>query len=210
MTTNSVPLKVSDFSFKLVASIGSLIIMLAASELRTSFFDSLSQVPSLPKIISASDQKEIRQIDAIISKYRKVTPEKRQELTEIILRISRQEGVDPSFIASVIAAESSYNEYALSSVGAVGLMQLLPSTARYVADRAGMKAPTKEDLHNPEVNIALGVRYLRDLLKKFKNAEEALLAYNWGPGNVVTRGAELAPKSSYEYARKIISGAGDA
>jgi soluble lytic murein transglycosylase len=92
--------------------------------------------------------------------------------------------LDPSLIAGVIYAESKFSD-STSSAGALGLMQLLPSTAHFIADRSGGTAFTTEDLSTPEINIAYGSWYLRYLLDRYDGDELlALAAYNGGMGNV--------------------------
>jgi soluble lytic murein transglycosylase len=92
--------------------------------------------------------------------------------------------LDPSLIAAVIYAESKFSD-STSSAGALGLMQLLPSTAHFIADRSGGTAFTTEDLSTPEINIAYGSWYLRYLLDRYDGDEVlALAAYNGGMGNV--------------------------
>jgi soluble lytic murein transglycosylase len=92
--------------------------------------------------------------------------------------------LDPSLIAAVIYAESKFSD-STSSAGALGLMQLLPSTAHFIADRSGGTAFTTEDLSTPAINIAYGSWYLRYLLDRYDGNEVlALAAYNGGMGNV--------------------------
>ena len=98
------------------------------------------------------------------------------ELDELITTIGETEGVDPRFIHAVIWQESKYQQRARSHVGAQGLMQLMPATAR----RFGCNDP-----HDPAENIAAGTKYLSWLLKRFDgNVELALAGYNAGEGSV--------------------------
>jgi soluble lytic murein transglycosylase len=92
--------------------------------------------------------------------------------------------LDPSLIAGVIYAESKFSD-STSSAGALGLMQLMPETAHFIAQRSGGTAFTTEDLSTPEINIAYGSWYLRWLLDRYDEDEVlALAAYNAGMGNV--------------------------
>ncbi len=94
-------------------------------------------------------------------------------------------GFDPLLINAVIRAESSFFFRARSSRGAIGLMQLMPSTARELASELNMKGFSDTDLEKPEVNIRLGVYYLSKLHKEFNgNRILALAAYNAGLGKV--------------------------
>lgn len=97
---------------------------------------------------------------------------------------AREKGLDPSLIAGVIYAESKFND-STSSAGALGMMQLLPSTAHFIAQRTGGTRFTTADLATPDVNIAYGSWYLRYLLDRYGGDEVlALAAYNGGMGNV--------------------------
>jgi soluble lytic murein transglycosylase len=97
---------------------------------------------------------------------------------------ARDKRLDPALIAGVIYAESKFVDQT-SSAGALGLMQLMPETARFIAQRSGGTAFTIEDLSTPAVNIAYGSWYLRYLLEHYDGDEVlALAAYNGGIGNV--------------------------
>jgi len=94
-------------------------------------------------------------------------------------------GFDPLFINAVIRSESSFFFRARSSRGAIGLMQLMPATARQLAAELNIQGYTDSDLEKPDVNITLGVLYLSKLLKEFNgNQLLALAAYNAGLGKV--------------------------
>jgi len=93
--------------------------------------------------------------------------------------------LDPSLIYGVMRRESLFDPLARSSVGALGLMQLMPSTARRVASSLGMKRPRKSDILHVENNIRLGTHYLRTVMNRFdNNVALAAAAYNAGPRNV--------------------------
>lgn len=90
--------------------------------------------------------------------------------------------VDPLLAAAIIREESQYDEKAVSMVGAIGLMQLMPVTANAVAQRYGFPTVSREDLFDQETNIRLGVRYLGQLLEQYSgNTAYAVAAYNAGP-----------------------------
>lgn len=88
--------------------------------------------------------------------------------------------IESCVIASVINVESSFNKKAKSSAGAIGLMQILPSTASYVSEIYNIEYKNQNDLLTPDVNIEIGSAYLRYLLDKFGNLETALASYNAG------------------------------
>ena len=103
-----------------------------------------------------------------------------------------------SLIHAVVTAESAYDPNAISKAGAVGLMQLMPETAR----RYGVK-----NRRNPSDNLSGGTRYLRDLLIMFNNdLALALAAFNAGEGAVKDNGNRIPPyEETREYVRKVIS-----
>ena len=103
---------------------------------------------------------------------------------DAIRQQAHEKQLDPSLIAGVIYAESKFSD-STSSAGALGLMQLLPSTAHFIAGRSGGTAFTTEDLSTPEINIAYGSWYLRHLLDRYDgHVVKALAAYNGGATNV--------------------------
>jgi len=106
-------------------------------------------------------------------------PEREKTLDEIVAHFSSELGLPEALIHSVIAAESAYDSEAVSSKGAVGLMQLMPGTARdlEVSDR-----------RDPSQNVRGGTTYLRQLLDHYRESPDSLMlalaAYNAGPGHV--------------------------
>lgn len=91
-------------------------------------------------------------------------------------------GVDPYLVAAIIREESQYDWKAVSRVGAIGLMQVMPGTANAVAQRSGFPPVVREDLFDQETNIRIGVRYVEQLLDQFSgNLAQTIAAYNAGP-----------------------------
>lgn len=112
-------------------------------------------------------------------------------------------GEDPFFVSSVILAESNFDKNARSKVGALGLMQIMPHTGKYISDKLAMGWSGKDSLREPERNIRLGVAYIKYLKANFNNdLHKTLLAYNWGPGNV-NKHINKAPAESQKYSKKI-------
>jgi soluble lytic murein transglycosylase len=92
--------------------------------------------------------------------------------------------LDPALLAAVIYRESKFDADARSSSGAIGLMQLLPDTAKGIAVHTGGEKFVVEDLYDPEINVRYGSFYLRRLLRKYDDERLALAAYNAGQANV--------------------------
>lgn len=92
--------------------------------------------------------------------------------------------LDPALLAAVVYTESRFDADARSPAGAIGLMQLLPETAKGIALRTGGDAFVVSDLLDPELNIRYGAWYLRALLRKYGDENTALAAYHAGQGNV--------------------------
>ena len=120
----------------------------------------------------------------------------RPGLDNLIRQNGYKYGVDPYLIFLVMEQESHFNTHAVSPKGARGLMQLMPGTgARY-----GMRRP-----HDPAQNISAGTRYLRELLNRFNNRVDLVLAsYNAGEGAVAKFGNRVPPyKETRNYVKTI-------
>ena len=120
-----------------------------------------------------------------------------QRYSPIVDVASRTYGVDKALVHAVISAESGYNPSAVSRAGAIGLMQLMPQTAK----RYGVK-----NILDPVDNIHGGVRYLKDLLMMFNgNMELAVAAYNAGENAVIKYGNRIPPYAeTVQYVPKVL------
>ena len=109
-----------------------------------------------------------------------------------------QQGIPARFIESVMATESAYRPDAVSPKGAIGLMQLMPGTARTLG----------VDPHDPRQNVAAGARYLRELLTKYADHDDqvlrALAAYNAGPGAVEKYHGVPPYRETSAYIRRVL------
>jgi soluble lytic murein transglycosylase-like protein len=116
-----------------------------------------------------------------------------REFDPMIQEASSRYKVPEKLIRAVIKAESSFNPRATSHAGAMGLMQLMPGTARDLG---------VQDAYNPKENIMGGTRYLRELLDRYNgNIPMAVAAYNWGMGNL-ERGGPL-PAETRNYVQQV-------
>jgi len=118
------------------------------------------------------------------------------QLDEWIQHYSRQNRLDPKLVQAVMQVESGYNPRALSSKGAIGLMQLMPATARSLR---------VDDPWDPEANIRGGTAYLRQQLNRFGDLRMALAAYNAGPTAVSRYGGIPPYAETQRYVRKVLS-----
>jgi soluble lytic murein transglycosylase len=116
-------------------------------------------------------------------------------------------GLDPALLAAVIYTESKFDAEARSEAGAIGLMQLLPDTAKGIAMRTGGDRFVVSDLLVPELNVRYGSWYLRHLLQRYGDERTALAAYHAGQGNVDAwraAGEEMAFPETRAYVEKVL------
>jgi soluble lytic murein transglycosylase-like protein len=112
-----------------------------------------------------------------------------------IVDVARAEGIDPDLAFRLVKLESDFNVHATSPVGAIGLTQVMPSTARVYDQKM-----TVLRLYQPNTNLRIGLRYLRELLRDYDgNVGLALLVYNRGPAAVAkSRSAGDNPSNGYD------------
>lgn len=107
------------------------------------------------------------------------------EFRALTQRTAVSSDLDPFTLAALVQAESGWDPGATSRQGALGLMQVMPDTARFVARRIGVAEPVPEKLYDPELNLRLGAWYLADLRRQFGGRMvPAIAAYNSGAENV--------------------------
>lgn len=111
----------------------------------------------------------------------------KKDYEEYVQKYSQQYNVDENLVYALIKAESNFNANAQSSKGAIGLMQLMETTAQDVCKRMDLNISNnelKEKLLEPEININIGTKYLSILIQQYGNVEIAITAYNAGIGTV--------------------------
>lgn len=141
--------------------------------------------PLAPYITNYTGQQAYTDALANAEKYR-----------DVITQAAETYNLPEKLIAAVIKQESNFNPNVVSSAGASGLMQLMPTTAKYLG---------VTDRENPEQNIMGGAKYLRQMLDQFdNNISTALAAYNAGPGNVKKYGGIPPFKETQNYVTKVL------
>jgi soluble lytic murein transglycosylase-like protein len=127
----------------------------------------------------------------------------RDALARGLVDASREHGLQPALVLAVIEVESRFDPYAVSHKGALGLMQVLPTTGAPIARRLGIPWRGPQTLFDPHANVRIGVAYLRELIDRYANVRAALAAYNWGPGEIDARlrQGDVLPAS---YAERVL------
>jgi hypothetical protein len=127
-----------------------------------------------------------------------------RRLSALLVRLGEHYGYDPALIVAVIMTESSFDPRSRSHKGALGLMQILPTTGQSLAIETQRPWSGERTLFDPYLNLSLGVRYLAKLQKRFGTLDVALVAYNYGPSRVdeMLRRGESLPT---EYTRRVLT-----
>jgi soluble lytic murein transglycosylase-like protein len=123
-------------------------------------------------------------------------PVDRASVEALARREGRRYNVEPELIEAIVSNESGFDPAATSPVGAQGLMQLMPATARSLG---------VTDAYDPAQNVAAGARYLRGLLDRFKRLDLAVAAYNAGPYAVERHGGIPPFAETQAYVRAVLS-----
>jgi soluble lytic murein transglycosylase-like protein len=160
-------------------------------------FTNIKGLDSRYKLVRKEDGSPINPVSNYAARVFMPSQADIEKYSHIIRTAAKAYGVESSLVHAVISAESGYDRYAISRTGAMGLMQLMPDTAR----RYGV-----QNMMDPTENIHGGVRYLADLLAMFKGRVDlAVAAYNAGENAVIRYGHKIPPYAeTRHYVPKVL------
>ncbi|AZT90545.1 lytic transglycosylase domain-containing protein [Caldicellulosiruptor changbaiensis] len=159
-------------------------------------YQQLSNVESTKALQNQSFANKIYELEkSSYTPYNLSTNLSKSEIINIATKKAKEYGLPPSLVLSVIEAESGFRQDAISKAGAIGLMQLMPETAKALGVNP----------YDPIENLDGGIRYLKEKLEQFGgNIELALAAYNAGPANVIKYGGIPPFDETVEYVQKVL------
>lgn len=162
-----------------------------------------TELMNLRQVVASNATEEVLFLKSMVLK-RDINPELARSVAAIVHKDAQLYGRDPNLVLAIIAEESAFDPKAVSNVGAVGLMQVMPHWKRVLGITG--------DLKDPDTNIRAGLQILGFYLEMYGDLEMALTAYNRGPGpvdNALVRGSSpnngYAPKvlATYERLKKL-------
>lgn len=120
-------------------------------------------------------------------------------LADHVVRLSRRYKFKPALVLSVIEVESRFNRDAISHKGAIGLMQLMPATAKELAQKLSLPWHGDHSARDPKMNLELALHYLQELRSRYRDPQHYLTAYNQGPNRVdaMIRTGQSLPNGYY-------------
>jgi soluble lytic murein transglycosylase len=131
---------------------------------------------------------ELRALHLLQQRHTGLPDRQLPDLAELLVAEANRHRLDLDLVLAVIFVESAGYNFAVSPVGARGLMQIMPDTGEFLAGRLDHPWHGPDALFDPVLNLKLGTAYLRQLLNRYNgNVETALAAYNWGPGHIDRR-----------------------
>lgn len=174
---------------------------IAAENLENEIFQ---KYPPSPEFLNIQEEGVAGQVARVLANYKTgLAPGFRDQLAHFIVHESKKYSYDPFLLTALIITESSFNNWARSRKGALGLMQIQPRTAVALAKETQREWKGKPTLYDPGANIALGAYYLEKLIKRFGDLSLALEAYNHGPTKL-SRYLRKGRKPT-KYSRRVIS-----
>lgn len=145
-------------------------------------------VATAPEVSAGQPDPVVAQVEGEFSvRTSRLTGPEIERLAVVLVEEARRHELPVELVLAVIQVESAFNPFAVSPVGAIGLMQVLPSTGAEVAERLQLAWHGGQTLFDPETNVRIGIAYLKELQKRYGSVSVALAAYNWGPGRIDRR-----------------------
>jgi soluble lytic murein transglycosylase-like protein len=184
-----------ELAFATIALLGLAVLTgfwLEAPTTRNQMLPSLEAPPlnvsaALPET-QADELAELEALRFLSTQHTGLADHEIEVLAETIVAEARRNHFAPALLIGLIRVESAGYNFAISPVGAYGLMQIMPSTGEELARRFDVPWHGPDTLFNPEANVRMGTAYLRELADRYNgDVATALTAYNWGPGNVDRR-----------------------
>jgi len=170
---------------KKITNLTIVLIVLMAQSLTASYTFSGENTSST---VVETEKQEIsirykRVVEVLTNSKTNLTNSEIKDVARLIAEQSYKANFSVEFILAVIKTESSFNKMAHSNKGAMGLMQLMPATGRAIAKDLGIYIKDSKRFYNPQLNVVLGIAYLKKLSKRYKDMNLVLAAYNMGPTN---------------------------
>ncbi len=165
---------------------------LAEVEPQTGFTPAAGLAAPAPQAADAassevSDPDERAVLSFLRSRHTGMARHDEVNVARAVVREAKRHGFDPALVLAVITVESGGYNLAVSHVGAMGLMQLLPTTAEELARKLDLDWRGPDSLFDPVMNVRLGTAYIKHLADRYGDVTTALAAYNWGPGRIDRR-----------------------
>ena len=157
--------------------------------------------------VSASAPTKADVVEHLRSRAKGWSPDQIARLADVVVDRADRYDLDPELVLAVMSVESTFRFRARSRVGALGLMQVMPSTGRLYARRAGVRWRGAPTLYDPVANIRIGTRYLAWLIKKFRgDLPLALTSYCHGIGRVkrILRKQGKLSRRRLRYSRRVL------
>jgi soluble lytic murein transglycosylase-like protein len=153
----------------------------------------IAQVEERPPTLSVRDPRVVEVEELLLTRATGLAYFELVRLAYTIVRESDRHRLDPQLVLAMMEVESNFDNFAVSSAGALGLMQVMPATGAELAERMGVPWRGPQTLFDPIANVRFGVAYLRELSDRYGYLFAALAAYNWGPGHIDRRLAVGTP-----------------
>ena len=205
--THALTLSCGSHCIKLLLAVGLFIPALIAF----GGFPERAKSRKVAEIVEKPRPKELVKVYNIVKSHRAdIADSEVWTVAEVILEESLKRNLDPMLVLAVIEIESRFQYSPISPGGARGIMQIMPDTGKFLTDAVGRElglhpvAYRPESLDDPIVNIRMGVYYLHDLKKQFRNLNLALIAYNAGPAEVQNR-LENNQEFSQDFATLVLT-----